>query len=308
MKRRTKALLGVTLSFALMCVNLPTSFAAAPAAPQRVLVDAPDPPAITSMAPTTIPQVTSVGQGIDISAGVPTVQGAATRQTKTQVAPAPLTHVKKLGASAVAAIEKANSTTVTTAEGRLTASFTGKDGLGYQLVLEDGVLKSGLQVVAISVVSAGAASNVAQATAKSLFRLPVTTAAANTSWFLRCSYATQNGYYGDLYVHLCAIDVFLVSGVLAVLAALIGGLVGALIGNAIGAVVGLGVGTILALIALYFLWQNMAWDGSVSFTVPHWTMMPPFGGNIYINSSGRWVYMWNQCWILYLNHYYDTYC
>lgn len=52
----------------------------------------------------------------------------------------------------------------------------------------------------------------------------------------------------------------------------------------------------------------MAWDGSVSFTIPYWTMAPPFGGYIYVNSSGRWIYMWNQCWILYDGNYYDPYC
>lgn len=53
---------------------------------------------------------------------------------------------------------------------------------------------------------------------------------------------------------------------------------------------------------------SVAWDGSVSFTIPYWTMAPPFGGYIYVNSSGRWIYMWNQCWILYDGNYYDPYC
>jgi hypothetical protein len=306
MKRRTKALLGVALSVALMCINLPPSYAAAPAASQRVVVDAPDPPAAAVVAPATIPQVTTVADGVDVSAGAPTVAGATTQKTRMPIAP--LTHVKKLAASNVAALESANATTITSAEGRLSATFTGKDGLKYQVLLEDGVLKSGRQVVAISFVSAATAARLAQTASTGLFRLPVTTAAANTTWFLRCSYATQNGYYGDLYVHICAIDVFLVSGVLALLAALVGGLVGALIGGALGAIVGIGVGTVLALIFLIFLWANMAWDGSVSFTIPHWTMMAPFGGYIYINSSGRWIYMWNQCWIQYSGIYYIPYC
>jgi hypothetical protein len=303
--RRVKVLISVAVAFSLTCINLPQSFAAAPSVPQRVLVDAPDPVAATAPAPAT-PKVVTGPQGVDIIQGSATSE-RATSSGKTAI-PGTFTHVKKLAAADVAALEQSNSTVITSAEGRLTATFTGKDGAAYKVVLEDGVLKSGRQVVSISFVKNGAAIAPAPASAAGLFRLPITNASANTTWFLRCSYATKNGYYGDLYVHLCAIDVFLVAGVLALLAALIGGLVGALVGNVVGAIVGLGVGTVLGLLVILFLWWNMASDGSVSFTIPYWTMVPPFGGYIYVNSSGRWLYMWNQCWIQYDGIYYHPYC
>jgi hypothetical protein len=176
-------------------------------------------------------------------------------------------------------------------------------GKTQQFLIADAKLRSGKEVIGF-----GVAPPAQQATA-SIFG---TTAEAWFQGFGWCSYVYMNSYWDDLHVHLCAVDSQYVLAIALVISAAVGAIIGLVVGIACGEICGpiVAVAVVsalaIALIGFWWLHTNPS-TGDVDFVIPHWTMVSPFGGNVYWANSGLWDYMWNQCWI-YDDQWYSRYC
>lgn len=273
--------LSLFVAVALLGVNLPLP--ALGSTPQqhtgRVLINAPELPAV-HLTPPALPA------------------GAPAKQAGPVVKAGKLNHVNVLSSDALTKLHQLGMKVLDNRDGqwRVEANISGEDRI---VTVVDGVLPSGREVVGFG--SAPASSAAATGLVRAL------NVSAGTSYFFICSYAYQAYYGGDLYVHLCAVDANMVMAVLFILEAAVGGVVGALLGGPVGAIVGIAIGSLAGLITIAYFWTHMDSSGNVDIVIPNWTMLPPFGGYILWANSGRWDYMYDQCWV-YEGQWYAPIC
>jgi hypothetical protein len=273
--------LSVFVAVALVGINLPLpAIGSAPQSAQRVLINAPEMPAVDLTQPA-------------LPAGAP---------VKNPVAPGKSgksNHVSALSSDVVAQLGQHGLKVLDNREGllRVEATLNGQDRV---LTVVDGVLPSGREVVGFGTAPAPAP------TAFSLIR--ALDVSAGIQYFFICSYAYMNSYWSDLHVHLCNVDANYIAAIVTLVGAAVGGIVGALMGGPVGGVVGVAIGTIVGLLTYVYFWTHSDQYGNVDVTIPNWTMQPPYGGYMLWADRGLWDYMPDQCWIRDYGYYYHPRC
>lgn len=271
----------VCVAVGVVVLNLPMpALGSTPQPVGRVLINAPEMPAV-DLTPPPLPA------GAPLKQARPLAAGAAN-------------HVSALPASTLRAFQQAGMTVLTNRDGEWQFEAT-VNGEARIFTAVDGRLPSGREVVGFGTMPAPTATSQA-----SLIR--VLNVSANSVSFAICSYAWQNGFYGDLHVHLCSVDAAYISAIITLIGATVGGLVGVLMGNVAGGVAGVAIGTIVGLLTIVFFWTHSDAWGNVDFVVPNWTMQLPYGGYILWADISLWDYMPDQCWINDRGHYYAPRC
>jgi len=260
----------ICIAFGLLVFNLPMpALGSSSAPPGRILINAPEMPTVD----------------VNPTAGIAASKGKHELAATKGFVP---NHVKALSATNLQLFRSQGLNIVTNRDGewQVSGNFAGEQRL---FTTVDGILPSGRLVVGFGTTAMPAASPTGL--------LRATSVEAGSRSFLICSYAWMNSFYDDLHVHLCNVDATYLAAIITVLEAAVGGLVGVWIGSAVGGVVGIAAGTIAAVLTLVFFWTHSDAFGNVDFVIPHWTMMPPYGGNILWSDVRVWDYMADQCWI-----------
>jgi hypothetical protein len=289
--------IGLVVAFTVSTVNFPvpavTAASPQPAGPGRVVIDQPDPPTVDVAAPA-------------LPAGAPLklAQKQIPRPVGLGASPR-ANHVSKLASANVASLQAKGFAVLDNTDGRLLLQ-SAVGGKVQQFVIVDAKLRSGKEVIGF-----GAVQPATQASA-SLFGK---TAEALYQGFAWCSYAWMSSPYDDLHIHLCARDAPYVLAIVATIAAVVGTVVAALIAVVVGSACGeicspilyIAVVSIFAIATAAWFWLHTDAYGNVDVVIPNWTMQQPYGGYVLWANSGRWDYMYNQCWILE-DRWYDRYC
>lgn len=255
--------------------------------PGRVLINAPEMPAV-DLTPPAPP------------AGAPKKHSKGNTHSGVVVKAGELNHVTGFTSDVVAKLRASGLQVLDNHQGLVRVEAT-INGEARVLTVVDGVLPSGREVIGFGTAPLSARASAATSLVRTL------NVSADTRYFAICSYMYMDSYWDDLHVHLCAIDAAYTLAILGVLEATAGTVVGLFMGGPVGAAVGLAVGTAAALLTILYFWTHSDANGNVDFVIPNQTMLPPFGGDILWANIGRWDYMWDQCWI-YEGGWYDPVC